>query len=227
MLNISSVDEQALSEDDRAKIHKLTVRLYSVVTYRHRFAAALRLCDKLNSDLAENSRQVEESQALRTTDPSSYSRTFTALMDKGADIQHMIGVTYRDAIMTVFHLDKLLVKGVQAAVREVNFLNSRLDAKKIKASREPFLKKFPNAEALRNAIAHSAEQLMGRENSGYIESLLNREFTTSAKGKTFTFTLNSESLDAIDQSIAKLRYALNLYPGVPHYDDLATSPLWK
>jgi hypothetical protein len=233
LLHISSEDHKNRSQADREQIAHVNAQLGAIWRYRQRFSTALVLADylwKADDDLAA---EMDEVQKLKSSDPSRYIPEYRRVSDGRTNLFQMVSVPYRDAIMTIYHLHKILILNLVSQVALSPFLKSRISLKDLAKARAPFLAAFPKPEALRNAVAHSAEtsatkasiQKHAGDQGLELETIRGRIFSTMNEGVVYTFELNSAALSAIDSTLANVRKALIIYPGNSYYENLAARPL--
>lgn len=230
-LYIKETDYENLNTDEQKIVGDIKFLLSSSYTYAREFKAALELYKILGERSACLQSDLAGINRMATRDVASaekFKEKARILVQNGS----FMSICQRDSIMTLRHIDWLLVHTLRERVKKVGFLSSRINSKTLQAAVDIFQRAFPDIKYLRNAIGHSAEdnrisELRDKQRGEAGPLVINSYgpvFTTTWNGKNYKFSLSEDALKAVTGSLLAVQQALVLYPDERFYVDIANRP---
>jgi len=168
----------------------------------------------LTRNIMSLNRQVEKFAAALALRRSCEGQT-----DQFPITLQWIFIAARDATMTIYHFAKTL-EAIRGGCKNAPILQGRVDHERLKLAKKIFDARFPDFEALRHSVAHSAEKtrsaesfamntfsgsletppiLMKNSNLYISEGLLGDKFTTTHEGEILSYDFNEVTLEALQK----------------------------
>jgi hypothetical protein len=158
---IPFIDIASLPPDEHADAFHIRSLLTQIAMSANDFQHALALFDHASALEAHY-----QGMASQTLEPTDNIEQFVARIEAWRHLRQAEQaprawkfIAARDAAMTVYHFSVAL-KAIRFGAKST--LSAQVDHGLIRRSRRDFRMNFPNAERMRNAVAHSAELLKSR-----------------------------------------------------------------
>lgn len=204
-----------LAGADRRQASYLNRLVWNLWAYEHRFAAAHKLCAY---HFDGSCRTLPLSSASHSS-PREWRRELRETSDAYNLHSEICGIALRDAVMSVYHAQRVLAAIHKAVGGLEGKLASRIDEAALRESGRILSRAFPDATALRNALGHSGENASKADAMSKLEianflatpflngTALGSKLSVRYAGKLLGFELSVERAEAFDTSLEQVAIA--------------------